>query len=133
MRTSRLLVALLISGCGTTLSSDGPVEIELRIGELVQRPDFGESIEFLSVPADSRCPSDVTCVWAGDAAIRLRIGHPSFSGDTTLHTTTTPRATTIGGVRIEVVGLRPTPVSNLPIDPKAYRVTLRLTADSGTP
>jgi hypothetical protein len=127
-----LLVALL-SGCGTTLPPDEPVEIELRIGELVQRPDFGESIEFLSVPADSRCPSDVTCVWAGDAAIRLRIGHSGISGDTTLHTTTSPRATTIGGVRIEVVALRPTPVANRPVDPKAYRVTLRLTADSGTP
>lgn len=33
----------------------------------------GKSIRFKEVVSDSRCPSDVTCVWAGEAKILIEI------------------------------------------------------------
>jgi len=126
MRAATILLLAGIAGCATPLIPGEPVEFELAIGEVAQPDDSGPSIEFLRVSGDSRCPSDAVCVWAGDAAIVLRFESLAASGDTTLHTTVSPRSMVIDDLSIEVVGLRPTPVSTSPIDPDDYRVRLRV-------
>lgn len=35
----------------------------------------GYSIQLVEVTEDSRCPSDVTCVWAGQAKVKVLISH----------------------------------------------------------
>ncbi len=62
-----MIAALALAGCAAArLAAPGLVEARLgetaRLGEVAVRP--------LRVIEDSRCPSDVTCVWAG----RLRLG-----------------------------------------------------------
>lgn len=38
------------------------------------RADFGDrSVKFVKVISDSRCPKNVTCVWAGEAKVLLEI------------------------------------------------------------
>lgn len=61
------IAALALAGCAAgQLAAPGTAEARLgeiaRLGDLAVRP--------LAVIEDSRCPRDVTCVWAG----RLRLG-----------------------------------------------------------
>ena len=50
------------------------VEVELRAGASVRLESGEQMIVFEKVEGDSRCPKGVTCVWEGDAAVRLSIG-----------------------------------------------------------
>ena len=132
MQTLTLLAAaLLTTGCAATLVPGNPVEFELSVGETARLQDHDLSIEFKAVTADSRCPTDVTCVWAGDAELALRLGGVPGVRDTTLHTTLDPKSLTRGTTTLEILGLSPSPVSSTSTDPKRYRLLLRVT--SGTP
>lgn len=86
------------------------------------------TVAFERVTSDSRCPRDVVCVWAGNAAVRLQVetdaGSP-WSGS--LNTNLEPRRTELGNYELSVVGLAPDPVSTAPIEAHRYRLTLRLT------
>ena|SRR5690349_10300822 len=129
MKTFAFLTALsLTTACAATLVPGNPVEFELAVGETARLADQDVSIEFKAVTADSRCPSDVTCVWAGDAALTLRLGGVPGIQDTTLHTTLDPRTLTSGTTTLEILGLSPTPVSSTSTDPKSYRLRLRVTS-----
>lgn len=83
-------------------------------------------IRFISVPEDSRCPTDVECVWAGNAKIALGVSLKDSTDETTLtiNSTIDPREALYAGYRIRFVSLKPTPLSGRTINPAEYRVTL---------
>lgn len=66
----------------------------IRVGRLTVRP--------LAVIEDSRCPSNVTCVWAGRVVLRLRI---TSLGERTI-SSIEPLALP-GGGRLELAGVWP--------------------------
>ena len=86
---------------------------------------------------DSRCPSDVTCVWAGEAKVSVDIIKDNQDlGKFTL----TSRAgakdlstQTIGGYSIQIVGVDPYPVSTKEISPSDYVVTLIVSDNTTLP
>jgi hypothetical protein len=133
MKTLTPLAAVLLIGCATTLVPGNPVEFELAVGETATLQDQDVSVQFKSVAADSRCPSDVSCVWAGDAELVLRLTGVSGVDDTTLHTTLDPRTLSRGSTTLEVLGLSPTPVSTTSTDPKSYRLRLRVSSAAASP
>ncbi|HUP24741.1 MAG TPA: hypothetical protein VNB06_17615 [Thermoanaerobaculia bacterium] len=62
------------------------VPFELRLGDSARLASTRLELRFDAVVEDSRCPADVTCVWAGNAHLRLTA---SLSGTPTvldLHT-----------------------------------------------
>jgi hypothetical protein len=67
-------------------------------------------ITFNEVREDSRCPVDVTCVWAGDAKVdvtMVRTGAPTETR--TLSITAPENEVQIGNLKIRFVGLTPVP------------------------
>jgi hypothetical protein len=110
------------------VSLDQP--FRLRIGQSATLPGTGITLTFDGVTEDSRCPTDVTCVWAGNARLALQ-GHDA-AGDRRieLNTTTEPKAAMIGGLRIEVVVLMPETHSETHIRADAYTATFRVTQAS---
>ena len=48
-------------------------EFKLKAGKQVMLKGTRLRIKFAAVENDSRCPSDVTCVWAGNAAVQLQL------------------------------------------------------------
>ena len=128
MRSQWLVLAPLISlvACAATPVPGKPLEFELAVGERVTLDDQSAAIEFVRVTDESRCPSDVTCVWAGDARVALRVTGSPGTVDTALHTTSPDRTLTHGAYILELLTLTPAPVSTAPIDPATYRVRLRL-------
>src|SRR5262245_42353617 len=77
-----LLFSLMLAACATVpTSSDTTTTVALRVGEEQPVQGAGVSVSFALVDGDSRCPTDVTCVWAGNAVTVL--GVRSGSGPTT--------------------------------------------------
>lgn len=110
------------AGNGTGVPVDEPFDIVPNRAMHVSGTDA--SITFESVGADSRCPTDVQCVWAGDAAVVLRFRASGRDTTFTLHTGLEPKAGNIGTLRVELVGLAPTPRSTVTTAPGSYRATL---------
>jgi hypothetical protein len=101
-------------------------EVALKPGESVTIAGEGLRLVFRGVPTDSRCPTGVTCVWAGDAVVQLSAHKPPNPQATAeLHTDlAAQRETTYAGYRVRLVGLAPYPAGETPIDPRAYVATV---------
>ncbi len=105
------------------------IAVKLALGETVTLAD--RRIEFVTVLEDSRCPKDVTCVWAGQAKVVLAItSKDGQKNDVTvlfnpsLEQTQLIDQTPTGQIVVE--GLNPYPESTMPpIADRAYYVTLR--------
>jgi hypothetical protein len=103
-----------------------PATITLAEGRSVEVS--GTIIGFDGVNSDSRCPSDVVCVWAGNAELRITVGPAVGLGPVrllTLNTNLEPQTSDeVYGLILTVVDLKPVPVSTGTT--KDYRVTVRI-------
>jgi hypothetical protein len=85
-------------------------------------------IKFVAVEDDSRCPADVKCVWAGNAAVRLEVS--TNRRDSTSLTLNTSRSSALvgetqyQGYKLRLVELNPYPRSDQKIAAGDYTVTL---------
>ena len=74
-------------------------EFKLKIGESAEMPREGLKIEFDSVTEDSRCPKGVTCVWAGNAKILLKVKKDAAKpANVELNTNINPKTSSVFGV-----------------------------------
>jgi len=86
-------------------------------------------LAFVGVSGDSRCPTDVVCIWQGNAAVEITLGlgegpsHPY-----TLNTGIEPHAVDFNGFRVTLVNVRPAPRTDKPIAPADYRAQFRVEA-----
>ena len=94
----------------------GPVETSAHTQETV-RVALGKSkdvdqgrikIKFLSVVEDSRCPVNATCVWAGNAKIRISITKGKSGPEILeLNTLTEPTVQAVYGYHFKIKDLHP--------------------------
>lgn len=79
--------------------------LQLALGEIAAHEDL--KIEFAAVVEDSRCPIDVTCIWAGRVVVALRLGQGEFH--LTLGEGPLAAQLSAGGHLIELVQVLPVP------------------------
>lgn len=92
----------------------------------------GMRIRFECVSEDSRCPTGVQCVWAGDARVVLRLSEAGRAAAVdTLRLTVEPRAVTYGAYVIRLEALEPAPRQNAPPRADDYVATLVISAAVG--
>jgi hypothetical protein len=124
----RLCALVLLAGCAQATSA--PLEarvgqtVDLAVGEAARVQNTSVTVRFNGAN-DSRCPSDVVCVTAGDAAITLLLGGAGADRSDVIYLVRDPKAATYGGYRFEAVGLAPYPKSTGQGTDKT--VTLRIT------
>lgn len=100
-------------------------EIRLAIGETAAVTGTDVRITFRAVVNDSRCPSAVQCISAGNAAIGLQLRQGPADTTVTLNTTMGPRTVTQPGFIVELVALTPYPDRpETPIPAGMYRADL---------
>jgi hypothetical protein len=102
-------------------------EFKLKVGQQVTVKGTKLRIRFVAVENDSRCPSDVTCVWAGNAAVQFQLGTGRGSKTVTLNTSKSPSfagETEYGGYKLKLVDLSPYPRSDRKIARGDYTATL---------
>lgn len=129
---STLVVA---AACGNASTGSSPVlpsieaatnqEFELAVGQKATVGSPAATVRFDTVTADSRCPIDAICVWAGDAALRFTIAVGNGASKAVeLHSFTEPKRVTEGGAIIELLRVTPATDSRKPIALKDYRARL---------
>ena len=125
-----MLLAACASGGGTAPTSPTPgvnEEFTLAPGQAATVKDAQVRITFERVTDDSRCPTDVTCIWEGDATVVLRIKETADEVTREVHTQGDPprsRKAPAGDYVVTLVRLDPMPRSTAPIEASAYRATL---------
>lgn len=100
-------------------------EIKLKIGESGKSKPEGIEVEFHSVAEDSRCPKGVTCVWAGNAKVLLKVKKNGAKPvEVELNTNSNPKTTNYLGYELRLKELKPYPESDVTIKSSDYEVTL---------
>jgi hypothetical protein len=103
------------------------LRVELAPGESYAAQGGNVAITFGAVREDSRCPRNVRCIWAGNAAIRLDLTGQGGDADTIiLNSAIEPKQTVYHGVTIGLEEVQPYPVAPGVMDPRRYRVVLRI-------
>jgi hypothetical protein len=126
MRFAALILAVGAAACFN--SPTGPDAVlgqpfELKAGEASALPDGGR-LRFERVQSDSRCPMDVFCVWAGDAAVAVTLHPPKGAAESReLHTQPTGSQLSYASYTITLTALAPYPQSSREIPPSAYIAT----------
>ena len=126
-----LLLLVFAGSCasglaGAAVRQSGAREVVLARGASQRVANTDLTVFFDTVVEDSRCPRGVNCVWAGDAAVRVRIEEPGAPPAThTLHTNDGfQREFAHDDLRVELASLTPEPTTEGPPRPDDYRVTL---------
>ena len=116
-------IVLMLTGCsgGPTQPDRVPTgrSFELRVGETALTTD-DVRIKFDTVRSDSRCPTDVTCVRAGEAVIALTIGRVGEVPEGRELDTAARSSTTFLNFTITLSSLQPYPRSDRQPQPGDY-------------
>jgi hypothetical protein len=86
-------------------------------------------ITLLEIAEDSRCPLDVTCVWQGQASVKLHIEDQKKSEEIVLNDDKSINLQ-IAPLEIKLVDLFPYPVSTETITPEKYIATIEIVKNS---
>ena len=104
--------------------------IEVGIGETVPIGSEGLALTFLAVSEDSRCPTDVVCIWAGRATILVSLRRDGSNlGDFSLTLGEGAAAPVVEreGHRIRLTALEPNPISTRQPTSDQYLAILSVT------
>jgi hypothetical protein len=132
MKRHHALPVLLIVALAACHSNGAPVpraaglnqEVQLAPREQVAYEQQGLTLEFVRVSEDSRCPSDTTCVWAGE--VKVQVETRLDTAGPVQHEIKAGEHATVGAFRVVVVDVQPVPVSTRQIPQEEYRVTLKV-------
>lgn len=137
-----IIIAIIISifGCGEsettpnpTDDEDNPAEIRLeekfslKIDQVVTVNPVNIKVKFLKVTEDSRCPSDVVCIWAGQVSVLLNVNNNGNDiGDVklTLGQNKDDTVRDVGGYYLKLIEVKPYPISTKKIEQSEYIITL---------
>ena len=128
MRYLVLAVCLLsVTACDLFSStSPSPVSTQFTLAPGQSQSVASTTLTFVGVTSDSRCPANAICVTAGDATVRVDLSRRGTTSSHELHAAS-KQPVTVNELTIELVEIAPYPFLPNPIDPAAYRVTLRVT------
>ncbi len=128
------VVAALACASGSTASDVPEItpgeSFQLAVGEEMRLPSEDLLVRFSGVTADSRCPTDVNCFWAGDAAVELHLTRGEEEGTVSVHTNggqKYPRSAAAFGCTVYLEDVTPYPSSKAKIAPEDYVAKLKLT------
>lgn len=133
MRALFLALPLGLAVCGNPQPFDPEIEVSLdepfalRVAQSAEVATTGLRIRFDGVGEDSRCPVDVTCVWAGNARVRLTVDADGAVEQLELNTGLDPRVAQVHGSAVALEGLQPENRTGVTIAPDDYVATLRVT------
>ena len=126
-----LLTAVAAAGCGgatePTKVTEG-VPFTLAPGEVALVEAGAIEVGFGGVAADSRCPTDVTCIVAGDAAVEVWVRKPSEPrASRTLHTDPAlGDRVDVFDFELRLLALEPLPRTDRQLVASDYRARLEL-------
>ena len=119
-----IIAALLTIMSGSYFGTVQDKSFTLKVEQEKVVPGTRIKVKFIELIEDSRCPTDVQCVWAGNAKIKLRFSKGSSEETVELNTFIKPKSVEFGGYKFSLMGLAPRPRSNIRISRLGYTVAL---------
>lgn len=124
IRIGAVLGLLALQACASvekTIVAEPGVAFSLHVGETAVLKGNGTRITFNKVTQESRCPTDVVCVWAGDASIDISLSPEQGAAESRVLTLSSPNSEAqIGDLIIRFAALAPYPSTPGPIAPRRY-------------
>jgi len=117
------------SSAPLTIEANLDSEFLLQFNQSAEIKSEDMKITFLNVTADSRCPSDVTCIWQGQAEIELDVqkGEVESTVSLSIGGDSSPEESIFNPYLIQLVDLSPYPISTKNIQPEDYTATIKIT------
>lgn len=106
---------------------------ELGYGEQATIESENLTITFTKILEDSRCPTGVQCIWAGNARIKLKLEQPS-AGAAFIELNTSERYESRSAYltyTIELLQLMPYPDASQPMEASAYCAVITVSTQAG--
>ena len=132
MRTVIGLAFLLPINCTNECNPAGAVpevhvgnEFTVKPGTVISISGEQLTVHFGTVSENTRCPTDVRCVWSGNAKIGIRLVKSGLTEQAIeLNTHLQPQEDDYLSYHIRLIALDPQPPSNGVIDLSDYKATL---------
>ncbi|MBI1731088.1 hypothetical protein HYR53_10815 [Candidatus Acetothermia bacterium] len=97
----------------------------LGLGATAKVMEANLLVTFVDVVEDSRCPVDVTCVWAGNLKVLVKLQEVGRSAQQVeLNSTSDPRQVFFGDYRVDFMGAQPPKRSTQDIRKQDYILSL---------
>jgi hypothetical protein len=116
--------AVALAACGRDGSAatlNAP--IQLTPGQSAVYDAANLAVKFVAIESDSRCPSDVACVWAGEVVVKLAVRKDRRTQELAVKGN---QNLPVDGFVVSVLEVLPPPKSTQRIAPADYRVTLKV-------
>lgn len=125
MRTKFIaLILLFVFGSVALVQAKSNQKIIVKINEQKTVSKTKLTIKFLELVEDSRCPTDVQCIQAGSARIKIEVKNGKSAAKTfEINTGLKPESIAYAGYTITLTDLNPKPASNIRIDRNGYTAT----------
>ncbi len=115
-----------VSPAGNEIIIAANSDFDLPVGKKAILKGEDISIEFYSVIADSRCPTGVTCIWAGEARCKVLVSQKGQTEVVILIQSGSAEGTgVIGGYQVSF-HLKPYPEHEILIGPMDYVLVMRI-------
>ncbi len=131
------LILITLLGCGeskntftepeTSLIYKLDTQIKLVINQNLIIESEGLKVKFLKITEDSRCPSDVTCIWAGQVGVLLNVsqnGKDFGEINLILGPDKGLAEKRVDGYIIRLIEVDPYPISTKKIEPSDYTIAI---------
>ena len=119
-----MLIAVALAACGRGGAAALDEPIQLAPGQWASFKAEKLEVKFVGIDEDSRCPADVTCVWAGEVVVRLALRRDSRNKEVSVKEA---QGLAVDGYTISILQVLPPRASSTPVAPADYRVTLKIT------
>lgn len=116
------LLSTALAQAQESVSAELDAPFELGVGQQAVIESENVTVTFVKVAGDSRCPSDVVCIWQGQAmvTVSVEVGGEDM-GEQTLVIGADPAPSAVfGQYSVRLAGLEPYPQSSAPTDPQDY-------------
>jgi hypothetical protein len=119
-----ILALLLTLIFGTLLQAQTNQRVTVQVNQQKTLSKSKITIKFVSLVDDSRCPTDVQCIQAGNGEIQIQLKKVGSAAKTVkLNTNTQPQSVSFAGYTIKLIDLNPKPASNIRINRLGYTAT----------
>src|SRR5687767_9249594 len=121
--TAAFAALLAVPACASVDSiiiAEPDVAFSLPVGKTAGVSGSTTRVTFRQVREDSRCPTNVVCVWEGDAKIELLPVRDGTVGQAVVLSLHTPNEAQVGDLSVRFVGLTPYPATPDPSSPRQY-------------
>jgi len=118
--TAALAALLACASVDSIIIAEPDVAFSLPVGKTAGVAGSATRLTFRQVSEDSRCPTNVVCVWEGDAKIELLPVRDGTVGQSVILSLHTPNEAQVGDLVVRFVGLNPYPATPDPSSPRQY-------------